>query len=95
MATNHRRKLSQAYDISRKTDLHSLYALVFAFTTATHIYGDSEKQFRQLGTGAHVSKLLGGVERKDKIGQATLGLWYARKLQGELHNNLQTDIRPL
>jgi hypothetical protein len=60
-----------------------LYTLAFAFTTGTHVYGDREKRGKQLETGRHVTFLLGGIDRPDRVGQATLGLWYERKLEGE------------
>lgn len=61
-----------------------MYTLIFAFTTGVHAYGDLEKRRKQLETGSLVSGYLGGADREDGVGQATVGLWYARKLEGEL-----------
>jgi hypothetical protein len=71
-----------AYEICRKGNHNMLYCLIFAFTTGAHMYGDRERQLKQLDTGRHVANLLGGRDRPDGIGQPILGLWYAVKLKG-------------
>jgi hypothetical protein len=68
--------------MSRLGDWGMLYAILFAFTAAGHVYGDRGNQFKQLRTGRDVARMLGGYGTNG-VGQATLGLWFARKLQGE------------
>lgn len=38
---------------------------------------------RQLETGRDISKMLGGKDRDDGVGQVVLGMWFARRLKGK------------
>lgn len=69
-----------AYKQAKRINFRMLYALIFAFTTGIHLYGDQERQLRQLETGRDMTKLLGGQEREDEVGQPILGYWYTFKL---------------
>lgn len=81
--TNSRRKLTFAYECCRSGKLHVLYALIFAFTTAQHMFGDRERQLKQLESGREIAHLLGGKDRADGVGQLPLGMWYNNKLRGQ------------
>lgn len=81
--TDNRRKLTTAYKQAKRINFRMLYALIFAFTTGIHLYGDQERQLRQLETGRGMTKLLGGQEREDEVGQPILGYWYTFKLISE------------
>ncbi|GMK54396.1 hypothetical protein CspeluHIS016_0109820 [Cutaneotrichosporon spelunceum] len=76
-----KRKLTFSYEICRKGKLNILYALIFAFTTAQHLFGDRERQLKQLESGRDIARLLGGKDRADCCGQLPLGLWYSIKLR--------------
>ncbi|TXT11000.1 hypothetical protein VHUM_01751 [Vanrija humicola] len=78
-----KRFLSNAYELARKGNLNVLHCLIFAFTTGAHVYGDSERQLKQLESGRSIAQMLGGMDRADNVGQTILGLWYAVKLRGE------------
>lgn len=78
---NSKKKLSTAYEISQKANNNVLRLLIFAFTTSTHHYGGRERMLRQLETGRDVSKMLGGKDRDDGVGQVVLGMWFARRLK--------------
>jgi hypothetical protein len=58
-----------------------LYSLIFAFTTAQHLFGDRERQLKQLESGRDVARLLGGKDREDSCGLLPVGLWYNVKLR--------------
>jgi hypothetical protein len=38
---------------------------------------------KQLGAGKDLAKGMGGMDRKDGVGQGSLGVWFARKLSSE------------
>ena len=58
--------------------------MIFAFTTSfQHYYGGNERILKQLETGRDIASLLGGQDRKDKVGHIPLGMWFAVKLQCE------------
>ncbi|KIY32195.1 hypothetical protein I305_05494 [Cryptococcus gattii E566] len=78
---NSKKKLSTAYEISQKANNNILRLLIFAFTTSTHHYGGRERMLRQLETGRDISKILGGKDRDDGVGQVVLGMWFARRLK--------------
>ncbi|KIR58032.1 hypothetical protein I314_05997 [Cryptococcus bacillisporus CA1873] len=78
---NSKKKLSTAYEISQKANNNVLRLLIFAFTTSTHHYGGRERMLRQLETGRDISKMLGGKDRDDGVGQVVLGMWFARRLK--------------
>lgn len=69
--------------MARKGNMNVLHCLIFAFTTGAHVYGDSERQLKQLESGRSITQMLGGLDRPDGVGQTILGLWYAVKLRGE------------
>lgn len=87
-STDVRRKLTTAYKQAKRINFRMLYALIFAFTTGIHLYGDQERQLRQLETGRDMTKLLGGQEREDEVGQPILGYWYTFKLISKLDSTL-------
>ncbi len=62
--------------------MNVLYSLIFAFTTAQHLFGDRDRQLKQLESGRDVARLLGGKDREDGCGLLPLGLWYNVKLRG-------------
>ncbi|BEI80128.1 hypothetical protein CcaverHIS002_0106570 [Cutaneotrichosporon cavernicola] len=76
-----KRKLTFSYEVCRKGKLNILYALIFAFTTAQHLFGDRDRQLKQLESGRDIARLLGGKDRADGCGQLPLGLWYSTKLR--------------
>ncbi|KAK8861295.1 hypothetical protein IAR55_002114 [Kwoniella newhampshirensis] len=76
-----KKQLSTAYEISQRTNNNVLRLLIFAFTTSTHHYGGRERMLRQLETGRDISRLLGGKDRADGVGQTVLGLWFAYRLK--------------
>ncbi|WVR04107.1 hypothetical protein IAU60_001106 [Kwoniella sp. DSM 27419] len=78
---NSKKQLSSAYEITQKSNNNVLRLLIFAFTTSTHHYGGRDRMFRQLETGRDLSRLLGGQNRPDGVGQAVLGVWFALKLK--------------
>ncbi|OWZ64792.1 hypothetical protein AYX14_06385 [Cryptococcus neoformans] len=78
---NSKKKLSTAYEISQRSNNNILRLLIFAFTTSTHHYGGRERMLRQLETGRDISKMLGGKDRDDGVGQVVLGMWFARRLK--------------
>ncbi|KLT39373.1 hypothetical protein CC85DRAFT_251330 [Cutaneotrichosporon oleaginosum] len=84
-----KRKLTFAYEVCRRGKLNVLYALIFAFTTAQHLFGDRDRQLKQLESGRDIARLLGGKDRADGCGLLPLGLWYNTKLRGRL-NSLPT-----
>jgi hypothetical protein len=78
-----RKKLSTAYDICQRSNNNVLRALIFAFTTSTHLTGSEERVLKQLETGREIAMLMGGKEREDRVGQLALGLWFSIKLKRE------------
>jgi hypothetical protein len=61
-----------------------LRALIFAFTSTTHLTGSEDRVQKQLETGLDIATLLGGRDRPDQVGQPVLGLWFAIRLRREL-----------
>ncbi|WVN85468.1 uncharacterized protein L203_100614 [Cryptococcus depauperatus CBS 7841] len=78
---NSKKELSTAYELSQKSNNNILRLLIFAFTTSTHHYGGRERMLRQLETGIEISRMVGGKDRPDGVGQIVLGLWFARRLK--------------
>ncbi|WWC98854.1 hypothetical protein V866_005747 [Kwoniella sp. B9012] len=78
---NSKKQLSNAYEISVRSNNNILRLLIFAFTTSTHHYGGRERMYRQLETGKELAKLMGGKDRPDGVGQVILGLWFAYRLK--------------
>lgn len=68
-----------------------LHVLIFAFTTGNHLYGDFERQTRQLEAGHRLAQMLGGKDRTDGVGQPVLGLWYSVKLREQYRLAGRTD----
>ncbi|KAL7419874.1 hypothetical protein Q5752_005790 [Cryptotrichosporon argae] len=84
-----KRKLTLSYEVAHKSNNTALRALVFAFTTAIHVYGNNEKQMKQLEAGWELARLLGGVE--SGVGMSALGLWYGVKLRDRYRMEGQLD----
>ncbi|OCF58359.1 hypothetical protein L486_04392 [Kwoniella mangroviensis CBS 10435] len=78
---NSKKQLSNAYEISVRSNNNILRLLIFAFTTSTHHYGGRERMYRQLETGKELAKLMGGKDRPDSVGQVILGLWFAYRIK--------------
>lgn len=83
--------MTAAYEICRRGKLNILYALIFAFTTAQHLFGDRERQLKQLESGRDIARFLGGIDRPDGVGQLPLGMWYSIKLRGEWTREVEVD----
>jgi hypothetical protein len=47
------------------------------------VSGEFERVEKQLGAGKDLAKGMGGMDRKDEVGQGSLGVWFARKLSSE------------
>jgi hypothetical protein len=78
-----RKKLSAAYDICHRSGNNILRALVFAFTTSTHLTGSEDRILKQLETGREIAAQMGGKDRQDGVGLVALGLWFTVKLKRE------------
>ncbi|RSH94344.1 hypothetical protein EHS25_004147 [Saitozyma podzolica] len=76
-----KKKLSAAYDICHRSGNNILRALVFAFTTSTHLTGSEDRILKQLETGREIAAQMGGKDREDGVGLVALGLWFGVKLK--------------
>lgn len=79
-----RKKLTQAYELCQRSSNLPLKCLMFAFTTSVHLFGPVERTVKQLETGRAIAKSMGGKDREDGVGQASLGQFFAVKLKSEL-----------
>jgi hypothetical protein len=78
-----RKKIGSAYDLCQQSNNNLLRALIFAFTSTTHLTGSEERVQKQLETGLDIASLLGGRDRADQVGQPVLGIWFAVRLKSE------------
>lgn len=88
-----RKKLSAAYDICHRSGNNILRALVFAFTTSTHLTGSEDRILKQLETGREIAAQMGGKDREDGVGLVALGLWFGVKLKREWRQRLGLIVR--
>lgn len=75
-----RTKLRSAWKATHANGNRVLYALLYAFLVSVDVSGDVKSVTQQAETGLALAKALGGFDRPEGVGQASLEHWYATKL---------------
>lgn len=80
-----RSKFRTAWEASHANGDRVLYGLLFAFLVSIEFSGDAGRVLSQLETGRDIAASMGGLERADRVGQGSLGMWYATRLYSECY----------
>lgn len=65
-----------------------LYSLLFAFLVSMELSAETGRVISQLETGRNLAESMGGLDRADRVGQGSLGMWYATRLYSEFEHGI-------